>query len=131
MAEAQERRGKRLNLWAGRKDAYARSFYGFALRPYVEAFGHERILFLQFEKCIQEPAAEYQRTLEFLGLPHWDPPPELLGKAYNVSQKRPSPAALHEPGDLVESLEGDVRELLGYAPEIDLSLWPNFRCLTR
>ena len=61
-----ERRGKRLNLWAGRKDAYARSFYGFALRPYVEAFGLERMLILQFEKCLQDPAGEYQRTLEFL-----------------------------------------------------------------
>lgn len=126
-----ERRGKRLNLWAGRKDAYARSFYGFALRPYVEAFGLDRMLVLQFEKCLQDPAGEYKRTLEFLGLPDWVPPPEDLGKAYNVSRKRPSPAALDEPPDLVESLEGDVRELLTYAPDIDLELWPNFRHLHR
>lgn len=126
-----ERRGKRLNLWAGRKDAYARSFYGFALRPYVEAFGLERMLILQFEKCLQDPAGEYQRTLDFLGLAAWEPPPEVLGKAYNVSTKRPSPAALDEPADLVESLEGDVRELLTFAPDIDLSLWPNFRHLER
>jgi hypothetical protein len=130
-AQHKERRGKRLNLWAGRKDAYARSFYGFALRPYVEAFGRERILFLQFEKCLQDPAGEYLRTLDFLGLPEWMPPPELLGKAYNVSQKRPSPAALDEPDDLVSSLESDVHELLGYAPDLDLSLWPNFRHLQR
>ena len=51
-----ERRGKRLNLWAGRKDAYARSFYAFALRPYVEAFGRDQMLILQFEKCLQDPA---------------------------------------------------------------------------
>ena len=126
-----ERRGKRLNLWAGRKDAYARSFYAFALRPYVEAYGLDRLLVLQFEKCLQDPAAEYQRTLRFLELDEWVPPAEDLGKAYNVSQKRPSPAALDEPPDLVESLEGDVRELLTMAPDIDLSLWPNFRHLDR
>jgi hypothetical protein len=126
-----ERRGKRLNLWAGRKDAYARSFYGFALRPYVEAFGLERMLILQFEQCLQDPAGEYQRTLDFLGLPAWTPPPEILGKAFNVSGKRPSPAALDEPTDLVETLEPDVRELLTFAPDIDLSLWPNFRHLRR
>ena len=126
-----ERRGKRLNLWAGRKDAYARSFYGFALRPYVEAFGLERLLILQFEQCLQDPAGEYQRTLDFLGLPAWTPPPEILGKAFNVSKKRPSPAALDEPADLIETLEPDVHELLTFAPDIDLSLWPNFRHLQR
>jgi hypothetical protein len=126
-----ERQGKRLNLWAGRKDAYARSFYGFALRPYVEAFGLERMLILQFEQCLQDPAGEYRRTLEFLALDEWVPPPEVLGKAYNVSARRPSPAALDEPPDLVESLEGDVRELLTFAPNIDLTLWPNFRRLAR
>jgi hypothetical protein len=124
-----QRRGKRLNMWAGRKDAYARSFYGFALRPYVEAYGLENLLILQFEKCLADPAEEYRRTLEFLGLPDWRPPPEVLGKAYNVSRRRPSPAALDEPADLVASLEDDVRELLTYAPDIDLSLWPNFRHL--
>jgi hypothetical protein len=124
-----ERRGKRLNLWAGRKDAYARSFYGFALRPYVEAFGLERLLVLQFEQCLADPAGQYQRTLDFLGLPAWVPPPELLGRAFNVSTRRPSPAVLDEPEDLVESLESDVRELLTFAPDLDLSLWPNFRHL--
>jgi hypothetical protein len=124
-----ERRGKRLNLWAGRKDAYARSFYGHALRPYVEAFGKDRILIQQFERCLMDPDAELQRTLAYLGLSEWHPPPEILGKQVNVSRKRPSPAALDEPPDLVETLEADVRELMTFAPEIDLSLWPNFRHL--
>jgi hypothetical protein len=53
----------------------------------------------------------------------------VLGKPVNVSKKRPSPKALDEPADLVESLEDDVRLLLSFAPEIDLSLWPNFRHL--
>jgi hypothetical protein len=47
-----ENRGKSLNLWAGRKDAYARSFYAFALNRYVEAFGRDRVLILQFEQCL-------------------------------------------------------------------------------
>ena len=46
-----ERQGMRLNLWAGRKDAYARSFYGFTLAPYFEAFGPQQILVLQLERC--------------------------------------------------------------------------------
>ena len=126
-----ERRGKRLNLWAGRKDAYARSFYGFALERYVRAFGRDQMLILQFEQCLQDPAREFGRTLEFLGLKEWLPPEDVLGKPVNVSKKRPSPKALDEPPDLVESLEDDVRLLLSFAPEIDLSLWPNFRHLAQ
>ena len=124
-----ENRGKRANLWAGRKDAFARSFYGFALRPYVEAFGRDRLLILQFEQCLSDPAGQYRRTLEFLDLPDWLPDESILGKPVNVSRKRPSPKALDEPDDLVASLEDDVRDLLEMAPDFDLELWPNFRHL--
>ncbi|MFV2062464.1 MAG: sulfotransferase domain-containing protein [Chloroflexota bacterium] len=121
-----ERRGMRLNLWAGRKDAYARSFYGFTLAPYVEAFGRERVLILQLERCQLDPAGEYKRTLKFLGLREWVPDEEVLGRPVNVSKKRPSPKVLDEPADLVESLEGDVKLLMTLAPELDVSLWRNF-----
>jgi hypothetical protein len=124
-----EHRGKSLNLWAGRKDAYARSFYGFALSRYVEAFGRDRLLVLQFERCLSDPAGEYRRTLAFLGLRDWLPDEEIMGRPVNVSKKRPSPKALDEPDDLVASLEDDVRQLLGIAPDFDLTLWPNFRHL--
>jgi hypothetical protein len=124
-----ERRGKRVNLWAGRKDAYARSFYAFTLKPYIEAFGRENMLILQFEACREDPAREYKKTLEFLGLRAWLPDEEKLGRPVNVSAKRPSPKALDEPSDLVESLEADVRELLKFAPDLDMQLWPNFRYL--
>jgi hypothetical protein len=124
-----ERRGKRLNLWAGRKDAFERSFYGFSLSRYVEAFGADQILIGQFEKCLQDPAGQYARTLQFLGLPDWLPDEESLGTPRNVSQKRPSPGVLDEPEDLVASMEDDVRLLLTLAPDFDLSLWPNFRHL--
>ena len=121
-----ERRGKRLNLWAGRKDAYARSFYGFQLQPYLEHFGREQMLVLQFEACKADPAAQYRRTLEFLGLPEWVPSPEVLGKPVNVARKRPSAKTLDEPPNLVAELEADVRLLKTIAPDLDLSLWPNF-----
>jgi hypothetical protein len=127
--KVKRRRGKRMNLWAGRKDALERSFYAFGLRPYIEAFGRDRLLILQFEKCLADAAGEYARTLDFLGLPIWTPPPELLGQAFNVSAERPSPAVLDESPDLAASFEGDVRELLAMEPDLDLSLWPNFRHL--
>jgi Sulfotransferase family len=121
-----ERLGKRLNLAAGRKDAYARSFYGFMLQRYVEAFGRDRVLILQFERCKADPAGEYLRTLRFLGLGEWLPPENVLGRRVNTSRIKLSPKALDEPPDLVERLEEDVRLLRSFAPDIDLSLWPNF-----
>jgi Sulfotransferase family len=121
-----ERLGKRLNLAAGRKDAYARSFYGFMLQRYVEAFGRDRVLILQFERCKADPAGEYLRTLRFLGLREWLPPENVLGKRVNVSRIKLTPKALDEPPDLVERLAEDVRLLRSFAPDFDLSLWPNF-----
>lgn len=121
-----EKSGMRLNLWAGRKDAYARSFYGFTLAPFFEAFGRDQILVLQLERCQRDPATEYKRTLKFLGLPEWLPDPEILGKPVNVSKKRPSTKVLDEPPDLVESLESDVKLLMELVPDLDVSLWRNF-----
>lgn len=121
-----ERRGMPLNLWAGRKDAFSRSFYGYTLRPFMQAFDRKQILVLQFERCQQDPASQYRRTLKFLGLREWMPDPEVLGRPVNVSKKRPSPKVLDEPPDLVESLEDDVRLMMSYTPDFDLTLWRNF-----
>ena len=121
-----ERQGKRLNLWAGRRDAYIRSFYGFMLQRYVEAYGRDRLLILQLEECKADPAGQYRRTLAFLGLRDFLPAPEILGEPVNVSKRRPSPKVLDEPADLVACIEEDVRLLLTIAPDLDVSLWPNF-----
>jgi hypothetical protein len=121
-----ERTGKRLNLWKARKDAHARSYYGFMLSHYVQRFGRERLLILQFEACKADPVAHYARTLEFLGLREFRPPAELIGTPRNVSQRRLSAKVLDEPPDLVDSLEDDVRLLQTLVPDLDLSLWPNF-----
>lgn len=124
-----QQRGLPPNLRAGRRDAYQRSFYAAALRPYIEAYGRDRLLVLQFEKSLLDPVGEYRRTTQFLGLDDWRPPDELLGERFNPSRPQPSPAELDEPADLVEAIEPDVRELLAIAPEIEPSLWPNFRHL--
>ena len=123
------RRGLPPNLRAGRHDAYQRSFYAAALQPYIEAYGRDRLLVLQFEKSLLDPVGEYRRTTRFLGLDDWRLPDELLGERFNPSRSQPAPAELDEPADLIEAIEPDVRELLAIAPEIEPSLWPNFRHL--
>jgi hypothetical protein len=125
------RLGEPLDLARGTKDAYTRSFYGFQLQRYVEQLGRERLLVLQFERCKMDPAGEYRRTLEFLGMPAWDPPEELLGKPVNVTRAGKAQPSAEEQEDLVAAFEDDVRLLLGVAPDLDLALWPNFSHLGR
>jgi hypothetical protein len=125
---AKERRGKRLNLPAARRDALRRSFYGFALRPYVQSFGRDHVLVLQLERCLLDPLGEYRRTLAFLGLRAWLPSKAAL------DEQRPDgrPAANEgdaEPDDLVARMEPDVRMLRTLVSDLDLSVWPNFRHL--
>ena len=126
-----ERRGKRLNLWAGRKDAYARSFYGFALRPYVEAFGLDRIAHPAVREVPAGPRRRVPAHARVPGPARVGPATRGPGQGLQRLDQATLPAALDEPADLVETLEGDVRELLTFAPDIDLSLWPNFRHLAR
>jgi hypothetical protein len=107
-------------------DAMERGRYASQLRRVLAAHDRERILILQYERCRAEPAAEYRRTLAFLGV---DTAHEHAGfdKPRGTTQ-----AAAKEPlwPDLVDALratyEPEVAELAELAPEIDVSLWPNF-----
>jgi hypothetical protein len=125
------RLGEELDLSRGRKDAYARSFYGFQLQRYAERLGRERMLVLQFERCKMDPAGEFRRTLEFLGMPAWEPPEEILGKPVNVTKAGKAEPTPEEQADLIHAFEDDVRLLRSFIPDLDLSLWPNFAHLER
>lgn len=120
------RRGRPVALERARDDAFRRSFYAFSLQRFVSAYGPDRVLILQFERCLRDPLGEYQRMLRFLGLPDWRPPPEQLATAVRVTPRKDSPDQLDEPADLASAYEDDVRLLSTLAPELDLSLWPNF-----
>lgn len=127
---AKDRKGKHQNLWAGRRDAFARSFHGFGLRRFVDAFGPDRLLVLQLERCLVDPAAELARTLSFLGLADQPAPADLLEPPEeDVLRDRLASPTPGEPDDLVAMLEPDVLLLHSLVPDLDLSLWPSFRHL--
>lgn len=109
----------------GRRQALRRGFYGRQLTELAGVVGRERILVLQYERCARDPRGEFARTLEFLRLSPWEPPGELLSKRSAASSAR-EPLSEEERRTLVETYESDVRVLRSFAPDLDISLWPNF-----
>jgi hypothetical protein len=107
-----------------RHDALQRSLYAGQVERLAEHFDRSRILILQYERCVQEPAAELERTFAFLDL---ELPPGL-----EIDRRAPAPApasglppAVEE--DLRARLGADVARLAAAAPEIDRELWPECR----
>lgn len=107
-------------------DAIERGRYATQLKRVLACHDESRILVLQYEKCVADPATQYRRTLAFLGVDaeHRN---ELFEQRRGTTQ-----AARKKPlwDDLMEGLravmEPEVRELAAMAPEIDVSLWRNF-----
>jgi hypothetical protein len=106
----------------------------------------EQILVLQFERCRRDPAAEYRRTLEFLGVrdtafaprrlrlraaggPIGRFTPRSVGErlaGHPVAKPAPAPLWPDLEAALHTALNPDVEALRELAPELDLALWPNF-----
>jgi Sulfotransferase domain len=112
-------------------DAIERGRYATQLRRVLACHDRSQILILQYERCRAEPAAEYRRTLTFLGV---DP-----GHRSSVfDQPRGTTQAANKAplwddlrAALRATLEPEVAQLAELAPEIDLSLWTGFAHLAR
>jgi hypothetical protein len=123
--ELRRRRGPYLTaMVAG--DALNRSLYHRQVVRLLENFDRSQVLFLQYEGCVRDPAAELRRTYEFLGLEDVTHVPATLTAKTGRSSARPDlPAAVREvAGRMITEDAHKVGELL---PEIDLSLWPSLR----
>ena len=88
--EQAKRRSLRRDDKAGKREALMRGFYGRQVQRLVDVVGRDRLLVLQYERCVRGPAAELARTLDFLGVSPWAPDERLLTMRYNqtVGQKR-------------------------------------------
>ncbi len=120
-------------------ESLARGRYVEQLRGLLDYYARERILVLQFERCVKEPIAQYERTLEFLGV---DPGfrPQTM-RTSRLQRARRKLGAAEEPAagapernraelwpdtelPLVKALAEEVGELRELVPDLDLSLWP-------
>jgi Sulfotransferase domain len=107
-------------------DAIERGRYASQLRRVLAYHDRSRMLILQYERCRADPAGEYRRTLSFLGVD-----PEHRSAAFDerrgTSQAANKAALWDDMMDALRAtLEPEVAQLAELAPEIDLSLWPEF-----
>jgi hypothetical protein len=120
-------RGRRLAADRGIEGAEAeiaarntdRGMYFAPLSRLIEAFGRDRLLVLQYERCRADYAGELRRTHEFIGLdPHRGFAPPMRD-----SRERELPEA--ERARLAQLYAPDVRRLAELLPELDVELWPS------
>ncbi|MBK5307518.1 MAG: sulfotransferase [Frankiaceae bacterium] len=103
-------------------DAFHRGRYGEQLQRLMYWFDSTRVLILQYEQCVSDPAGELARTFAFLGVdPTYipdvltEPVRATIGGKIHVSESMRAvlQETYHADRDLVASL----------APELDLGLW--------
>jgi hypothetical protein len=113
-------------LEAATADAIERGRYATQLKRLLAYHDESKLLILQYERCVADPAGQYRRTLEFLGVDteHRNRQLERRRGTSQAAQKKPLWDDLMD--GLRATLEPEVAELAAMTPEIDVSLWKNF-----
>ena len=113
-------------LEAATADAIERGRYATQLKRVLASHDASKLLILQYEKCVADPAGQYRRTLAFLGVDaeHRSDAFEQRRGTTQAAQKKPLWDDLL--AGLRAVLEPEVAELAAMTPEIDVSLWKNF-----
>jgi Sulfotransferase family len=112
---------------ASLREATWRGFYYEQLRRVLELYPREQVLVLQYERCAAEPIAEMERTCRFLGLRSRRRPSERLLSREGPAKQGGRPLEEATRCELTALYREEVRRLVELVPEIDLTLWPNFR----
>ena len=104
-------------------EVYRRGFYASALEVVLRSF--ERVLVLQYERCVADTHAELARTYRFLGLDDSYVPAFAERRVHlTITPKVDVPTARRE--ELIAEYTPDVARAAELVPDLDLSLWPNF-----
>jgi hypothetical protein len=118
------RRGTPMHLGAW-NNAVERGRYATQLERLFESFDRDRILVLQYERCLLDPRAELRRTYEFLRLDEVEHAPAGLQRRTEARLSAPA-VPEHVRRGLVSTLMPEVRRAAALCPGLDLDLWPNF-----
>jgi hypothetical protein len=88
-------------------------------------FDEEQLLILQYEQCILEPASQFDRTLEFVGLDKGLISPVFADRVHKTLQPKPDLDAVREHA-LLEFYEQDLALFFEhFGQHIDANLWPS------
>lgn len=111
------------NVGAAVSDVTDRGFYAAQLRRLRQFFPAERILVLQFERCVADVDSQLADTYRFLGLDDGYRP------SHRAAPASPDvPPLDHSVSDrLSEVYAEDVSHLGALVPHLDLDQWPTFR----
>lgn len=106
-------------------DEYSRGLYGEQLARLLAHVDRERVLVLQYERCVRDPQAELRKTFEFLGLPAVEVGQTLIDRHPNRQPEKPrlDSATLQT---LADAYLSDVLRLLSLWPGLDVAVWPHF-----
>lgn len=108
-----------------RGDALHRSRYAGQVERIVRSFDRDRVLVLQYERCVREPEAELERTFRFLGLEA--PRSGTIEQRAGAGRPRDHDLPVTVADEMRASLAEDAAALARVAPEVDLMLWPSCR----
>lgn len=107
-------------------DMFNRGFYARQLERWYGSFAPERVLVLQYERCVADPAGQLARTYAFLGVPAHALPEEELRRPRNRTRSEKADLAEQRVRLLRDEYEPDVRALRTIVPDLDMSLWSHF-----
>lgn len=107
---------------------YVRGLYDEQLTRLADHFPAERVLVLQYERCRADPRAELARTYRFLDVDDTFVP-DALTEVVNGARGPRWELAKGQREALAAAYSADVGRLVRRVPDLDLSLWPNFRNL--
>jgi Sulfotransferase family len=124
LARAGRHRGEHVGWHVS--DAVDRSFYADPLRRLHGHVPAERVLVLQYEQCVSDPAAQAAATYRFLGIDDSHRPGRTLLLAPGRHRRPDLRLDAGTLDRLVALYAPDVTDLASMVPELDLSLWPFF-----
>jgi len=105
---------------------FVRSLYWSQLSRLNRCFPRDRILVLQYERCVADLPGELTRTFTFLGL---DPAGLRLtahhGRPRNATASTKVPVDRDVPASTLATFRDELRRLAVDYPEVDQSLWPS------
>lgn len=109
-------------------DAVCRGLYHQSLTQWLGRFGADRMLVLQYERCVLDPGGQLARTYRFLDLDD-DFRPPMLEQPVSAAPRPVPPLDPDVRRRLVDIYTPDVTALARLLPDVDVSLWPNFPAL--
>ncbi len=107
-------------------DSFHRGLYVPQLQRLAASFEASRILVLQYERCVMDPAGQLSRTFRFLGLDDHLLTDQELRRPRNQTRVEKVEVAPERLALLQRLYDADVRALCELVPDLDVSLWPNF-----